>query len=1059
MKSFRTLYGIFFLSGATGLVYEVIWVRLTGLVFGNTSHAIAVVLGAFMAGLALGSWKLGRYADRVPSALKLYGMLEIGIGIAAALVPFVFQSLHSVYWALTPYIQGIPGGSMVLRFLTSFAILLVPTFLMGGTLPVLAKFFTQTAKEVQQKVGLLYALNTFGAAFGTLVAALLLIPRLGNIRTTLLIAALNIGIGVFAIILNIRWSTAASPSGVDTPASESAVAEETIDSTVAGLVLLTLAGSGFVSMLYEVAWTRALTAMIGSSTYAFSIMLVTFLIGIAAGSSIASRLKSIAGLRLLGLTQLGIALGGLIFLTGYKVAPLVVLGALRAMFFSFPAMLLTQFVVCAFLMIVATICMGATIPIASQIYSSRFKLLGRSIGSIYSVNTLGAIAGSLIAGFVLVPLVGTERTVLAGMFFNAAMAALILSAPSAVRKRDFGKWAAVALLLLATFSMKGKVFWPPESLDQGIIVYAKMLDSRPEYTIDEHYSDTDVVYFKEGNNATISARRGEDYVGLRTNGKVDASNKDDMTTQLMIGFLPFLYHSNPKSAMVIGYGSGVTVGAAATFKEVEGIDCLEIEPAVVGAAPVFTSINRNSFENPKVHIMYDDARNYMNVTRKQYDVIISEPSNPWIAGVASLFTSEFYDRAVQVLKPDGVFAQWVQLYELDPEDLRMILHEFQAKFPEVSAWNSGGDLILIGTKQPQHLNMERWIRLAAEDPSVVVNLRQYLRSSTPEGLLAYYVTSSDPIRKFAETKRHNSDDHPLLEFHAPRELYRNTRDLNVSLLYDAKIGLIPQSAEIPDMQKAYSGMIAPLLHMNRANLASQAMGMLSGLQNLQPGIVDIAMARISLSGGNPVTADAQLKKARDSMPPNSPLLADREELWGEVSENLGDNVQATEHYLAAAAADPNRPGPPRRLAELYSTKKEWKDAARWMEQYTKVYPEATGHELALLGDYYMAGFDLDKALATFKTSLEKDPYTFLARLNLARLFEKEKQPDDAIEQYEYMMHYAFDRDPDIYVKLVNLYKAKGGKSKQIREVLSRGHRLYPTDMPIYRLYREAFGID
>jgi tetratricopeptide (TPR) repeat protein len=237
------------------------------------------------------------------------------------------------------------------------------------------------------------------------------------------------------------------------------------------------------------------------------------------------------------------------------------------------------------------------------------------------------------------------------------------------------------------------------------------------------------------------------------------------------------------------------------------------------------------------------------------------------------------------------------------------------------------------------------------------------------------------------------------------------------------------------------------------------MGMLSGLPNLEPGALDIAMARISLSGGNPVNADAQLKKARDSMAPNSPLLADREELWGSVEENLGDNVQAAEHYLAAAAADPHRPGPPRRLAELYATKKEWKDAARWMEQYAKIEPEATGHELALLGDYYMAGFELDKALAMFKTSLEKDPYTFLARLNLARLFEKERQPDDAIEQYEYMMHYAFDRDPDIYVKLVNLYKAKGGKAKEIREVLSRGHRLYPTDMPIYRLYREAFGID
>jgi len=1055
MKSFRTLYAIFFLSGATGLVYEVIWVRLTGLVFGNTSHAIAVVLGAFMAGLALGSWMLGRYADRVPGALRLYGTLEIGIGITAALVPFVFRSLHSVYWALTPSIQGIPGGSVLLRFLTSFAVLLVPTFLMGGTLPVLAKFFTQTAKEVQQKVGLLYALNTFGAAFGTLIAALLFIPRFGNIRTTLFIAVVNVGIGIFAILLSSRWSQASSPE----EASESVVEDEAVDSTTGGLVLLTLAGSGFVSMLYEVAWTRALTAMIGSSTYAFSIMLVTFLVGIAAGSSIASRLRAFTGLRLLGWAQLGVAAGGLIFLMGYNVAPLVVVGALRALFYSFPAMLVTQFVVCAFLMIVATICMGATIPIASQIYSSRIKLLGRSIGNIYSVNTLGAIAGSLIAGFVLVPLIGTERTVLAGVFFNAAMAALILSAPKASRKRDLVRLSAVALLLLATFSMKGKVFWAPESLDQGIIVYAKMLEAHPEYTIDEHYIDTDVVYFKEGNNATISARRGEDYVGLRTNGKVDASNKDDMTTQLMIGFLPFLYHSSPKSAMIIGYGSGVTVGAAATFSEVEAIDCLEIEPAVVGAAPVFSSINRKSFENPKVNIMYDDARNFMNVTRKQYDVIISEPSNPWIAGVASLFTSEFYDRAVQVLKPDGVFAQWVQLYELDPEDLRMILHEFQEKFPEVSAWNSGGDLILIGTKQPQRLNMQRWIRLAEEDPSVANNLRQYMRSATPEGLLAYYVTSSEPIRKFAETSRRNSDDHPLLEFHAPRELYRNTRDLNVELLYDSKIGLLPQGAEIPDMQKAYSGIIPPLLHMNHANLASQAMGMIASLEKQEAGALELAIARISLNAGDPLKADEQLKKARDAMAPNSALLADREELWGQVQVGLGNNTLAAEHYLAAAAADPHRPGPPRRLAELYSAKKEWKDASRWMEQYVNLEPAATGHELALLGDYYMAGFELDKGLATFRAALEKDPYTFLARLNLARLFEKGNQTDDAIEQYEYMMHYAFDRDPDIYVKLVNLYKIKGGKAKEIRGVLSKGHRLYPTDMPIYRLYREAFGID
>ena len=225
--------------------------------------------------------------------------------------------------------------------------------------------------------------------------------------------------------------------------------------------------------------------------------------------------------------------------------------------------------------------------------------------------------------------------------------------------------------------MRGKVFWDPAYMDRGILIYSRQFASRPELTIDEQYDDTDVVYFKEGSNATISVRRGEDYLGLRTNGKVDASNQGDMITQLMIGYLPHLYHPAPKSTMVIGYGAGVTVGAATTFKEVDEIDCIEIEPAVVGAGPFFAEYNRKSYENPKVKITFDDARTYMNVTRKQYDVIISEPSNPWIAGVASLFTSEFYARAAQVLKPDGVFAQWVQLYELDPEDLRAVAGDIE----------------------------------------------------------------------------------------------------------------------------------------------------------------------------------------------------------------------------------------------------------------------------------------------------------------------------------------------------------------------------------------------
>src|SRR6266566_1750738 len=816
---------VFFLSGATGLVYEVIWVRLTGLIFGNTSQAISTVLGAFMAGLALGSWKLGGKADRTDNPLRMYGLLEIGIGLSAALVPLIFRALDTVYWAVAPSVASVPGGALFVRFATSFAVLLTPTFLMGGTLPVLARFFTGDVDEVESKVGVLYALNTFGAAAGTMAAALVFIPGVGNTRTTLTIAAVNVAIGLFAVWMAEGDRTSTESETLTGRSETAGLSQDRPLNPAAGrLVLLTLAVSGFVAMMYEVSWTRALSAMIGSSTYAFSIMLVTFLGGIALGSSIVSRRKPAATLRLLGLLQLGVAMGGIVFLIGYLAAPYLLIALIRAFYYSFPAILTIQFVLSAALMVFATLCMGATFPVASQLYSSKVTILGRSIGNIYSFNTMGAIAGSLFAGFLLIPIIGTERTILAGLFFNAAMALLLLAEAKTSRTAQF---VGVILLIGATLGMRGGVFWKPEIMDRGVLIYSHAFESRPELTIGEHYEDTDVVYFKEGNNATISVRKGENYMALRTNGKVDASNRDDMITQLAVGWLPVFYHPNPKNALVIGYGSGVTVGAVTSIKEIEDIDCVEIEPAVYGAAPEFSEINRKSYESPKLHMIFNDARNYMNVTRKQYDVIISEPSNPWIAGVASLFTAEFYDRAAEVLKDDGVFAQWVQLYELDPENLRMVLSEVQRKFPEVSVWITDSDLILIGSRQPPKLDAARLVTAVKSDPGMIRDFRNFLHSEQPEGLLAYYVMSTEAVRKFASKARRNTDDHPLLEFHAPRQLFSDTRDLNIDLLYQAKDGLMPYGAEVSDPQSAYYGMIEPFLHFKRSNLANQSMALLA----------------------------------------------------------------------------------------------------------------------------------------------------------------------------------------------------------------------------------------
>src|SRR5215813_3809546 len=253
LNSRSVLYVIFFLSGVTGLVYEVIWVRLTGLVFGNTSHAISIVLGAFMAGLALGSWKLGQIADRSSNSLRLYGLLEVGIGISAALVPLIFRALDSFYWTISPSVANIPGGAGFIRFVTSFAVLVTPTFLMGGTLPVLTRFFTDRIEEVERKVGLLYALNTFGAAAGSLLAALVLIPGIGNLRTTLIIATVNVAIGLFAMWLS-GGLAGSDPSSRLTGDEGAAPLSPTSSSNpiVDRFVLMTLAVSGFVSMMYKV---------------------------------------------------------------------------------------------------------------------------------------------------------------------------------------------------------------------------------------------------------------------------------------------------------------------------------------------------------------------------------------------------------------------------------------------------------------------------------------------------------------------------------------------------------------------------------------------------------------------------------------------------------------------------------------------------------------------------------------------------------------------------------------------------------------------------------------
>ncbi|MEJ2171347.1 MAG: fused MFS/spermidine synthase [Woeseiaceae bacterium] len=1047
----RVLYLIFFASGAAGLVYQVLWLRLTGLVFGNTSYSIAIVLGAFMAGLALGNWRLGIVSDRVARPLRMYGVLEVLIGISAYLVPVFFRAMDGVYWDFAPQLTAIPGADFFTRFAASFTIMLLPTFLMGGTLPVMARLFIHRIGEVESKLATLYALNTFGAAVGVLAAALFLVPVLGNHATTLSIASLNIALGLLAIGLDSRLEP------VDASANERAESDDIASSKAANpvvdrFVLATLVISGFVALLYEVAWTRALSALISNSTYAFAIMLVTFLVGIALGSSWAARYRPAASLRMLGIFQLAIAAGGLIFLVGYLLAPTLLVSLVRALYYSFPAVLTIQFLVSAALMVLATFFMGATLPIGAQLYSNRMSILGRRIGSVYSINTLGAIVGSLSAGFLLIPLIGTEKTILIGLLFNAAIALALLLRDR--QRSPLLPYVAAGVAVLTAVSFRGEVFWTPDVLDRGVLIYARQFEARPQLTIEEHYSETDVVYFEEGKNATVSVRRGNGYVGLRTNGKVDASNGNDKKTQLLLSYLPGFHHPAAENVLVIGYGSGVTTGVATVFPQTRRVDTVEIEPAIIGAAPWFEDYNRGSWKHPKVRIIENDARNFLNVAGQTYDIIISEPSNPWIAGIGNLFTAEFYELAARSLNPDGIFAQWLPLYELSPDNVRMVLAEIQRRFAEVSVWHmDSGDIIVLASRRPLQLDVRAIDRLWASDASVRRDFREFLALDEPLSLLAHYVTATDGVRAFSESAPRNTDDKPLLEYSAPRNLYAQTLALNVELLNEHRDRLLP--AGLPDAvrERAYVAIIDPLLRMDRFDFASLAVEELARMQRASDTSLYLSMASATIHTTQFRSAEEALEKSAAPAGDPDDYAAYREELKGRLLERRGDRTAAIAHYTQAVGLNPERSDYLLKIAGLNAFQRQWAEAARWMQRYiaSEPYPIAVYWEL--LGDYQLAAGNENAALSAYATAMDLDSYTFQARLRLAEYYAQQDMPDKAIELLEFLSVYAIDRDPAVYDRLAAIY-LRQQNWKDAGRVLDKGARIFPTNVAIFKRQQE-----
>lgn len=774
------LIGIcFILSGATGLIYEVLWARMLGLVFGATTLAISTVLAAFMGGLALGSALAGRLAGRIKRPLRTYGWIEIGIAAYALLVPLLFTWVDSLYVFI--WQQFHPGFFVfsLWRFVLSSALLLVPTTLMGATLPVLAAALLRSARRNSNSVTRLYACNLMGAILGTLAAGFLLLPALG-VRSTILVAAtINVIVGLFAIFAEKK---------VDEPEIEDHLSSMDVeDSTASAGVtdhrfwFFCALASGFVTISAQVAWTRVLSMVIGSSTYAFSIVVALFLIGLAGGAWVVGRKNHPKDLRV-AIVKVELSTAVCLFMSLFVInwipGILVSLG-LHFQVASWGSLMALQILCAGALVLAPALLMGMVMPVvliwASNRPGGSVALVGRS----YAINTIGAIAGAFVTGFFLIPKISTKHTVL----FSAAICVIVAAAAyqprETARDRQLNRSLATgvaALLVILLF-----VSAPPMNLgdlsigayDSLIRVLARTREGvRTESSTDTGPEIHQLLMYEEGATSTVSVRRDWATTSLAINGRANASDREDMPTQVMLGQLPMLIAPSTRNGLVIGFASGVTVGSLLQ-SPIESLDCVELEPATIPASRYFEHVNNRPLGDPRLNLVIDDARTYLRVTPKRYNMIISEPSHPWVPGVANLFTREFFEMTRGRLSDEGIFVQWVQIYQLSTESLRSVLATYHDVFPHVLVFRVGGvakgkDLLLVGSNKPLSLDKlsQRFTdpRMSAE--MARVNLR------TEADVRSWYVCDEKRLRPAVAGARINTDDNMHIETTVPREAFR-----------------------------------------------------------------------------------------------------------------------------------------------------------------------------------------------------------------------------------------------------------------------------------------------
>jgi predicted membrane-bound spermidine synthase len=760
---------LLFGSGLCALVYQIAWLREFRLIFGSSTAASAATLSVFMGGIGAGALLLGARVDRNPRPLRYYALLEAGIGAYTILTPFLLDLVASAYRAAGGTMVLGPAAGTLLRLLLAALVLAVPTVLMGGTLPAAARAVESAGDPGRRRLGVLYGVNTLGAVSGCLLATFWVLERAGTRWTLWGACALNLLVAAAAFLLAARAAGAGPPSAVAAlPPPQAVTAPPRFVMAAAAVV-------GFAFFLMELVWYRMLGPLLGGTVFTFGLILAVALLGIGIGGAWYSswmrdrtpRLSAFALTCLLEAAALALpfALGDRLAILAALLRPLAAVG--------FAGQVAGWSVVAAIVVLPAAIVAGAQFPLLVALLGRGRHHVGRQVGQTYLWNTLGAIAGSLAGGFGLIPLLsapGCWRLAAALLVALGLASAWVASGAGSPRRHRGLALAAGAGIVLALLAPGPTGAWRHSGVGAG---RAKIGTSPNEVREWLNFGRRTVAWEADGLESSVAMTTTDSYA-LYINGKSDGSAMGDAPTQVMLGLLGAVLHPRPARALVVGLGTGSTAGWLAAVPEIERVDVVELERAVLHVARACAPVNHDAMDDPKVRVHIGDAREVLLTSRESYDLIVSEPSNPYRAGVASLFTREYYEAVDSRLAPQGIFVQWVQAYEVTVETLFTIYLTLGSVFPAVETWQVGkSDLAIVASRTPIAYDVPRLRARVAQEPYRGALIHAW-RTTDLEGLLGRYVAGPalvEALRR-SDVVPLNTDDRNPVEFAFARSVGR-----------------------------------------------------------------------------------------------------------------------------------------------------------------------------------------------------------------------------------------------------------------------------------------------